>query len=86
MRGGEAGQYSPGVSAALMKIVPYSASLNTVFHSVFYNSVVLPLLLIIKSYFYFYLIFQVASRAKVLRNEAAFLANKLDLFTASYLN
>jgi hypothetical protein len=32
---------------------------------------------------YFY---QVASKAKVLRNEAAFLANKLELFTASYLN
>ena len=37
--GGEAGQYSPGVSAALTQIVPYSASLYTVFHSVFYNSV-----------------------------------------------
>ena len=41
--GGEAGQYSPGVSAALTQIVPYSASLYTVFHSVFYNSVVVPL-------------------------------------------
>ena len=38
--GGEAGQYSPGVSAALTQIVPYSASLYTVFHSVNYNSVV----------------------------------------------
>ena len=37
--GGEVGQYSPGVSAALAQIVPYSASLYTVFHSVFYNSV-----------------------------------------------
>ena len=33
--GGESGQYSPGVSAALTQIVPYSASLYTVFHSVF---------------------------------------------------
>ena len=39
MRGGEAGQYSSGVSAALTQIVPYSASLYTVFHSVIYNSV-----------------------------------------------
>ena len=40
MRGGEAGQYSPGASFALMQIGPYSAFLYTVFHSVFYNSVV----------------------------------------------
>ena len=33
--GGGAGQYSPGVSAALTQIVPYSASLFTIFHSVF---------------------------------------------------
>ena len=39
MRGGEAGQYSPGASSALTQIVPYSASLYTVFRSVFYNSV-----------------------------------------------
>ena len=38
--GGEAGQYSPGVSAALTQIVPYLASLYTVFHSVIYNSVI----------------------------------------------
>ena len=41
---GEAGQYSPGASSALTQIVPYSASLYTVFHSVIYNSVVHPLL------------------------------------------
>ena len=41
--GGEAGQYteySPGASSALTQIVPYSASLYTVFHSVIYNSVI----------------------------------------------
>ena len=38
--GGEAGQYSPGASSALTQIVPYSASLYTIFHSVNYNSVV----------------------------------------------
>ena len=37
--GGEAGQYSPGASSRLTQIVPYSASLYTVFHSVIYNSV-----------------------------------------------
>ena len=36
---GEAGQYSPGASSALTQIVPYSASLYTVFHSVIYNYV-----------------------------------------------
>ena len=36
------GWYSPGASSALMQIVPYSSSLSTVFHSVIYNSVVLP--------------------------------------------
>ena len=38
---GEAGQYSPGATSALTQIVPYSASLYTVFHSVIYNSVLL---------------------------------------------
>ena len=37
--GGEAGQYNPGASSTLMQIVPYSASLYNVFHSVNYNSV-----------------------------------------------
>ena len=37
--GGEAGQYSPGASSALTQIVPYLASLYTVFHSIIYNSV-----------------------------------------------
>ena len=37
--GGEAVQYSPGPSSVLTQIVPYSASLYTVFHSVIYNSV-----------------------------------------------
>ena len=36
MRGGE---YSPGASSVLTKIVLYSSSVYTVFHSVFYNSV-----------------------------------------------
>ena len=36
VRGGE---YSPGASSALTKIVLYSSSVYTVFHSVFYNSV-----------------------------------------------
>ena len=38
--GGEAVQYSPGPSSVLTQIVPYSASLYTVFHSVIYNSVI----------------------------------------------
>ena len=37
-RGG-AGLYSPGASSALTKIVLYSTSVYTVFHSVIYNSV-----------------------------------------------
>ena len=39
IEGGEAGQYSPGASSTLTQIVPYSASLYAVFHSVIYNSV-----------------------------------------------
>ena len=42
MRGGEAGKYSPGASSALTQIVPYAASLYTIFHSVIYNSVESP--------------------------------------------
>ena len=41
--GGEEGQVSPGASSALRKIVLYSSSVYTVFHSVIYNSVVLTL-------------------------------------------
>ena len=37
VRGGR--QYSPGASSALTKIVPYSSSVYTAFHSVIYNSV-----------------------------------------------
>ena len=40
VRGGQAGQYSPGASSALTNIVLYSSSVYTVFHSVIYNSVV----------------------------------------------
>ena len=39
VREGGAGQYSPGASSALTKIVLYSSSVYTVFHSVIYNSV-----------------------------------------------
>ena len=35
-------EYSPGASSTLMHIVPFLASLYTVFHSVIYNSVTLP--------------------------------------------
>ena len=48
--GGKAGQYSPGVPAALTQIVHYSASLYTVFHSVFYNSVDPPYLGLLSIY------------------------------------
>ena len=40
MRGGEAGQYSPGASSVVTQMGPYSAFLYTVFHFVFYNSVI----------------------------------------------
>ena len=38
MRVGVAGQYNPGAFSALTKIVLYSSSVYTVFHSVIYNS------------------------------------------------
>ena len=37
--GGGAGRYSPGTSSTLTKIVLYSSSVYTVFHSVIYNPV-----------------------------------------------
>ena len=42
MRGGGAGQYSCGASSALTKIVLYSSSVYTDFHSVIYNYVEFP--------------------------------------------